>query len=325
MVRVCAVKSCPSGRKLKYKKKDSSEPLSYFKPTTPARLKNWQTSLGINLKPADCICYLHFKEEDIIMYDKFIINNEVKIFPKGKKQLRNEAVPTLEHQFVPIDFNFPEDKQHCQIKENQIEQQNILVNQKPSNDLMNVNIPTEQDSEEPLLIQHVHDIIESQPETEARTQLEDFKDTLKNNSLPPSWLYLDKPNGRIFMRWDETNKQMVNHLRLNEDMSITVIFSNNEELFVNKKIESFRDIHDYLKSVERWPLCVGTQIDSYKFSKICKGVIIGEDSYKRNQANPRCKSCRILRHRLQHRKSSFINLERVTNDVLQVRLNNTNV
>ncbi|KAK0169601.1 hypothetical protein PV328_011836 [Microctonus aethiopoides] len=102
------------------------------------------------------------------MYDKFVIKGELKIIPKERKQLKNEASPTLEHQFVPIDFNHFEDEQHCQVKELQIEQRKILSNEKLSNNLMDANIPTEQDLEEPPSRQHVHDIIESQQKTEAK-------------------------------------------------------------------------------------------------------------------------------------------------------------
>ncbi|KAK0092822.1 hypothetical protein PV326_000504 [Microctonus aethiopoides] len=306
MGKICAVKSCPSGRKLKNKENHSSQPPSFFQPITPSRLENWKIALGINLKASDYICHLHFKEEDIKMYDKFIINGALKILPKERKKLKDEALPTLEHQFVPIDFNRFEDEQHCQVEEHHIEERKILLNQELSNNLMDANIPTEQNLEEPPLSQHVHDI-ESQQKTEARTPFEYLMDNIQKSPLPPSWLYLDKPNGLIFMRMDETTRRIVNHLRLNNDKSITVIFPNNEELFLNEKIDSFSGIHDYLKSVERWPLCVGTQIDNNRYSRTCKGVIIGEDTYKRNQPNPRCKSCRILRNRLQNRNSNKLN------------------
>ncbi|KAK0074617.1 hypothetical protein PV325_008075, partial [Microctonus aethiopoides] len=257
---------------------------------TPARLENWKLSLGINLKASDYICHLHFKEEDIKMYDKMVIKGELKIIPKERKQLKDEAIPTLEHQFVSIDFNHSEDEQHCQVDEHQIEQPKILVNQELSNNLMDANISTGQDLEEPPSRQNVHDIIESQQKTEARKRFEDIRNNIKNIVLPPSWLYLDKPNGLVFMRMDETTRRIVNHLRLNEDASITVSIN---------------------QCPKRWPLCVGTQIDSNRYSRICKGVIIGEDTYKRNQPNPRCKSCRILRNRLRNRDSTSIHLEKV--------------
>ncbi|CAG5100546.1 Protein of unknown function, partial [Cotesia congregata] len=79
---------------------------------------------------------------------------------------------------------------------------------------------------------------------------------------------------------------------------LQVIFSNGEELSLDVKINSFKNICEFLKSVERWPLCVG--------------VIISDDAYQRNQRNPRCKSCRILQKRLQSRKSTSIVLEKST-------------
>ncbi|XP_074112432.1 uncharacterized protein LOC141536087 [Cotesia typhae] len=46
-----------------------------------------------------------------------------------------------------------------------------------------------------------------------------------------------------------------------------------------------------------------------KFSQTCKGVIFSDESYTRNQANPRCKSCKVLRHRLQNCNSASNILE----------------
>ncbi|KAJ0171075.1 hypothetical protein K1T71_013274 [Dendrolimus kikuchii] len=268
--------------------------------------------MGINLKVSDYVCHLHFKEEDIKMYDKFYIKDKLIIYPKGKKQLKDDALPKMEHQFVPKYFNDPVDEEHCQVEEHQIEEQKALVNQQFSNNLTCANIKTELDLEESPLSQHAHDIIERHQETKTRTLLEDFRDNIKKIPLlPPFWLYIEKPNGLEFMRMDVTTRQILNHLRLNGDTYITVIFPNNQELSLNEKIDIICDIYNYLKSVERWPLCVGTQIDSSRYSRNCKGVIIGEETYKRNQPNPRCKSCRILRNRLQNRAATSINLERI--------------
>ncbi|XP_074113767.1 uncharacterized protein LOC141536884 isoform X3 [Cotesia typhae] len=333
MGKVCVVKSCPSGRKLQSTKNNSPQSVSYFQVNTPVRLQNWKISLGIELKASDFVCHLHFKEEHIKTYEKFFIKGEVKIFPTGKKIVRNEALPTTEHQFIPIPAyellastvheqqqpnfhcNHSEDEQQYQVQENNVEQQKVLVNQEVSNNFMDDNVQTEKDLDEPLLSQQAHYDLKNHQETEASTQSENFRDNLnKFIALPPFWMYGDKPNGPEFMRMDPTTERITNRLRLNEDKSITVIFRNNEELILNDKIDSYSNIYDYLKSVERWPLCVGTQIDSNRYSKICKGSIVGDDAYIRNQPNPRCKSCRILRNRLQNHKSksTFINLKRTT-------------
>ncbi|XP_057340694.1 uncharacterized protein LOC130677837 [Microplitis mediator] len=124
-------------------------------------------------------------------------------------------------------------------------------------------------------------------------------------------MFLNNPNEPEFLRMDPATRQIKNHLRLNEDTSVTVIFRKLGELPLNEKIVSLSNISNYSKSVERWPLCVGTQIDKNKYSKTCKGVIVGDDTYKRNQPNPRCKSCRILRNRLQNCNSTAINMGRI--------------
>ncbi|CAH2062436.1 unnamed protein product, partial [Iphiclides podalirius] len=105
--------------------------------------------------------------------------------------------------------------------------------------------------------------------------------------LPPCWLFVEKPNGVEFMRMDTTTKQIKNHIRLNKDLSITVIFPNNDEYSLKEKLKSLNKLYNYLKSVERWPLCVGTQMDNNKYSEICKGVVVGDDTYKRYRQNAR--------------------------------------
>ncbi|XP_037295934.1 uncharacterized protein LOC115449217 isoform X2 [Manduca sexta] len=252
------------------------------------------------------------------MFENFTINGKVTILPTGKKILRDEALPTIEHQFVPAielqtgviyipQKSNPDDNQTEEVKQNQIpdnEQQELLIVQEVSNNLIDIE-HTEHNSKEPLLNQARNDL-HNNKDTEVKTQsVENFWDNIqKSLMLPQFWLYVKKPNGLEFIRTDPMTGQIKNHLRLNEDTSITVILRNNEELNLKDKITPLNSIHDYLKSVERWPLCVGTQIENNKYSKLCKGVIIGDEAYKRNQLNARCKSCRILRHRLQNRKST---------------------
>ncbi|XP_053595403.1 uncharacterized protein LOC128667802 [Microplitis demolitor] len=47
-----------------------------------------------------------------------------------------------------------------------------------------------------------------------------------------------------------------------------------------------------------------------KYSNECKRVVIGDEAYRRNQINPRCKSCRVLRSRLQSCDSTGIKLQK---------------
>ncbi|XP_039747126.1 uncharacterized protein LOC120624560 [Pararge aegeria] len=269
MGKICVVKSCPSGRKPQNKKNSSPQPLSYFQPTTPARLQNWKISLGIELKATDYICHLHFKEEQIKMYEKLYIKEELVIMPLGKKILKEEALPTIQHQFIPVfehefltstvdELKIPSlhsnnngDEELFLVQENNIEPQTILVNDVPDN-LIDDGVQREQDLIEPPCSQHACKDSKNLQEIEAP-------------KLAPFWLYIPEANGFVFMRMDPTTQQIKIRLRLNKDTSITVLFPNNDELPLNEKINSLSCIYDYLKSVERWPLCVGTQIDSINF------------------------------------------------------------
>lgn len=288
MVKVCVVKSCSSGRT--GKKKNNRMPLSFFQPTTPTRLINWTKSMGINLKATDSICQFHFKEEHIKMYDKIKIGEVIYFSYLLKKVLKEEALPTIEHQFHPL-----LDQQQSILKV-----QELLID--PQNSCYSTDyIEQSQESlQEQVQIEKTHN---DSREQELIESIDYFKNNVSNFLiLPEFWFYIEKPRQLEFMRIDRACKQIKNHIRLNEDLSITVILLNNEELCTDLKISSFENIYDYLKSVEKWPLCVGTQIERNKYSKKCRGVIIGEEAYKRFQRNPRCKSCRILRNQLKKRK-----------------------
>ncbi|XP_044574855.1 uncharacterized protein LOC123258733 [Cotesia glomerata] len=210
MGKICVVKSCPSGRKSQNKKNSSPQPLSYFQPTTPARLQNWKISLSIELKATDYICHLHFKEEQIKMYEKLYIKGELIIMPLGKKILKEEALPTMQHQFIPVfehEFltstvdelkmlslhsNNYEDEELFLVQENNIEPQTILVDDVPNN-LIDDGVQTEQDLIEPPFSQHACKDSKNLQEIEAP-------------KLPPFWLYIPEPNGFVFMRMDANGK-----------------------------------------------------------------------------------------------------------------------
>lgn len=324
MVKVCKLKNCPSGRRKTINATQSSQPLIFFRPTTVAKVKKWSTALGIKLKQTDSICHLHFKQEDIKMYQKFKDNVEDIFIPTGTNILRDEALPTIEHQFIPpvelevsefkqqytnSDRNqFKEEEEQHQSEEN-IEQQWLIVDPDSPNNMMDDSEPNEPDLKEPLLDHQAYIKIENREKAETIATFEKIRNSIINSSiLPQCWLYAKKLKGLEFMRIDPDNGQIKNRLRLNKDGSITVIFRNNEEYQSSEKINSLNSIYNYLISVEKWPLCVGTQINNNEYSETCKGVIIGEEAYKRNRQYTRCKSCRILRHTLQKRKRVWIPL-----------------
>lgn len=200
--------------------------------------------MGIELKITDYICHLHFKEEHINMYDKFNIKGEVTILSTRKKTLRDDALSTIEHQFIPVlahklqasdisqpqkpdsNHNLSEEKKQHNV-ENNIEQQELLVDhQELSNNLFDDIEKTEHDLEGPLLNEQARDIydLRNHQETEVTTQsVENFMDNfLKCSRVPQFWMFVKKPNGLEFTRMDPTTKQIKNHVRVNEDSSTTV-------------------------------------------------------------------------------------------------------
>ncbi|XP_047988877.1 uncharacterized protein LOC125228374 isoform X2 [Leguminivora glycinivorella] len=365
----CVVQSCPNRSIVK----NATQSLSYFRPTTH-RLEDWSKSLGMELKISDSICHHHFKAEHINMYSEFKIKGEVKYIRLERKTLKKEALPTVEHQFIPpqVEANIihlhesfesvpnhsPKEQlkqcipktrkshkegdlptiEHIPLPEHQVEANNIdlhesfesLPNHSPneqqeqnqadqhelsedqkSSDIIMDYEMIEHHLADPLLIQEEVDDEEDTNVKINSIEIDDDEDTTNvkinpieifkskfqaSSLLPPYWLHIENPNGIEFMRMDPRTQQIKHHIRLNNDLSVTVIFRSKEELQLNQRINSYEETYDYLKSVGKWLVCAGTQIEDNEF---CKGVIVGEETYQRNRQFPRCKSCRVLRNRLQ--------------------------
>lgn len=147
--------------------------------------------------------------------------------PLGKKMLKEEALPTIQHQFIPIlehefltstvdelempslHLNNSGDEELFQVQENNIEPQTILADEDVSNNLIDAGVQSEEDLIELPFSQHASKVSKNLQETEAP-------------KLPPFWLYTPNPNGFVFMRMDPTTQQIKIRLRLNKDTSITV-------------------------------------------------------------------------------------------------------
>ncbi|XP_057328293.1 UPF0746 protein DDB_G0281095-like [Microplitis mediator] len=300
MVRVCAVKSCPSGRKSKKVVKETSGSVSFFQAITPARLEHWTKSLGITLKASDYICQFHFKAKDINMYTKIVIGNEVHFHSSGRKKLSEEAVPTIEHQLQlnPEQQQLEQEQQQLEQEQQQLEQEQQQLEQKQQQ-LEQKQQQLEQEQEQ--LEQEQEQLEQDQQQPEQIPEIMEPISSLmeKFSILPQYWSYAEKSNAMEFFRFDPVQMRIQNHIAWNDDLSISVIFPNNEKVSLSDKLFSLDEIYDYLKSVEKWPLCVGTLIEKQRYSNDCKRVIIGDEAYQRCQMNPRCKSCRVLRKRLQ--------------------------
>ncbi|XP_074112054.1 uncharacterized protein LOC141535820 [Cotesia typhae] len=185
MGKLCSVKSCSSGRKLKNNGIDISQPLSFLRPTTLEKLNKWNTALGTTMKTTDYICHLHFKEEDIKMYETFNINGEITIFPTGKKTLRDTALPTVEHQFLPVAIHDVErnvinqlqkpssnhNKSEEKLKhEDKFKQQELLVDQRVSDRVMDTITQSKHDLEIVQLNEETHTDQQNDKEPEVTSQ-----------------------------------------------------------------------------------------------------------------------------------------------------------
>ncbi|XP_008552059.2 putative uncharacterized protein DDB_G0271606 [Microplitis demolitor] len=178
MVRACTVKSCPSGRKNKKVVKETSCSMSFFQAKTSARLQHWTKSLGIALKASDYICQFHFKEKDIKMYSKIVIENDVHLHHLSRKDLTEDAVPTIEHQ---LQLN-PQLQQQDQQQLNQEQQQ----------------------SEQEQLQPEQEQLQSEQQQPEQIPQIEKPISYFRKNLtlLPQHWTYAEKSDDMEFVRID---------------------------------------------------------------------------------------------------------------------------
>ncbi|XP_052746320.1 uncharacterized protein LOC112054391 isoform X2 [Bicyclus anynana] len=276
MVKVCAVKSCPNGLKMKNRNNSASPSLSYFRPMTPKKLQNWRKSLGIvDLKSTDYICHLHFKKEDVTMFEKNKTNGEVQILKTGKTTLNDKALPSVNHQFTPT----PEHKlarkpdSSCFQTQNSIKE--VFVDQETDDPYMD---KTEHFSD-PLL-----DNVSNT--TKTSQNIEKWVNNKKILKLPPTWMYVRKENR---VEYERIN------LNTGAARNLVTFLPNNKEIILKKKIDSFKNIYDCLKHIERIRLCAGTRIHNKRYSRRCEGVIHSLEVYTA------CKPCRMLRNVLQER------------------------
>ncbi|CAK1577983.1 unnamed protein product [Parnassius mnemosyne] len=155
--------------------------------------------------------------------------------------LKNEALPTIEHQFIPIPayelqasiiepqksiscHNHSGDDQQDSMQNSSIEQHELFDYLYNPNNATNYNEEMEQDLEESLLSQQSNDDLNNNVAKETTIQpIESFRDILKCPMLPSFWMHVEKPDGLEFLRMDPSTKETKNYIRLNEDLSVTAI------------------------------------------------------------------------------------------------------
>ncbi|XP_044757117.1 uncharacterized protein LOC123315480 [Coccinella septempunctata] len=225
------------------------------------------------------------------MYNKIVIKDVVHLHELHRKTLKPEALPTIQHQFHSYAGEHLAKEQMLQDKQKLVHQQPEIIQHQEEI----VNQHSQQQSEAPI----EHNYCVQQSEKPLQYLLDKYQ-----QFLPQHWAYIPKPDGIEYIRLDPETRLIKNHIMVRDDLTVLVIFPNKERLHVDDQIVSSlpEDVYAFLKSVEKWPLCVGTQIENQSFSKGCQGVIVGHGMYKRMQQNLRCQSCRVLRKKLNDRK-----------------------
>ncbi|XP_044761975.1 uncharacterized protein LOC123319180 [Coccinella septempunctata] len=167
--------------------------------------------------------------------------------------LKPEALPTIHHQFHSYAGEHLAEEQMLQDKQKLVHQQPEIIQHQEEI----VNQHSQQESEVPI----EHNYCVQQSEKPLQYLLDKYQ-----QFLPHHWAYIPKPDGIEYIRLDPETRLIKNHIMVKDDLTVLVIFPNKERLHVDDQIVSSlpEDVYAYLKSVEKWPLSVGIQIENQR-------------------------------------------------------------
>ncbi|XP_018570673.1 uncharacterized protein LOC108910536 [Anoplophora glabripennis] len=127
-----------------------------------------------------------------------------------------------------------------------------------------------------------------------------FENILSFIKMPPAWLYMLNTKELIFVHVDTlTLTEKLRVFLTAPDMSVSVLFNKRYKYDLKERITCDDDLLNIFEQLKNTPACTGTGLKRMSASVNCCGIILDEEKYQRQQRNPRCKACRVLRHRLQ--------------------------
>ncbi|XP_034944887.1 uncharacterized protein [Chelonus insularis] len=88
-------------------------------------------------------------------------------------------------------------------------------------------------------------------------------------------------------------------LRVTADLSVTLVMPHRSEIILTDRVSSMEELYASMRKAESLTICCGTLFDENRYATQCSGIITPNENYQRQQLNPRCRACRILRQRIQ--------------------------
>ena len=144
---------------------------------------------------------------------------------RERPTLTEEALPIIGHQYaLKLELQTIQARETESCRNKSTKQHLVQENSIEQHELSEDHSTLLHDLNEPQLIQQWETDVQSCHDSRAIIQQMDiFKNNILTFSmLPPYWLYDENLNGLEFMRLNPTTKKVINHIRLNNDLSITV-------------------------------------------------------------------------------------------------------
>ncbi|XP_044590556.1 uncharacterized protein LOC123269093 [Cotesia glomerata] len=290
----------------------------------PDLLELWESELNQKLVPKkNYVCELHFNEEDIIKSDKIkTANGIIEELVRKRYALKQGAIPTLNPKKLSEsrntkDVNSPnspstepvasEPNNIVYINENCSHQDSELQIDEDFNsnyvrlENFNSRISSEEinhENEEP-----VYELPISEVNIE-KFSLQTIVNALKFNPLPENWSWTtDSLDSKklVLCYIDKVSMKLKFRVKINQNFKVWLTNIKTDKLIdLNKCFSNISDFWNFLRELEKYTLCDGTEFDTEKCSSDCTGMPLSHEEYKKQMNGFRCVACRKVRHKLQN-------------------------
>ncbi|XP_034946426.1 uncharacterized protein [Chelonus insularis] len=323
MTKCCVVQGCKSGHsddERKRKAKGFRKRTLFQVPKCHIRRQLWVNALQQELKDSDRVCELHFLDEYIVKGKSVLINGESIFIENERWHLTDNAIPLREEKCQnqqSMNCNqSTEEEQSCSLSEQQIfdqqfiqEEQILLVD---TENLQPTGLLLEQSVEPSVSQMECDEIIPNEVLLEqTASSLSAVSLALPNELsleqvvssfsavLPERWCYYVQSSDMILIHLDVGSLLEKLRLRVTADLSVTLVMPHRSEIILTDRVSSMEELYASMRKAESLTICCGTLFDENRYATQCSGIITPNENYQRQQLNPRCRACRILRQRIQ--------------------------
>ncbi|XP_015189428.1 PREDICTED: uncharacterized protein LOC107073341 [Polistes dominula] len=258
-------------------------------------LSKWSSALGKELKITSFICELHFNSEDVIKTNKEVLKDgSIYVYEYERVHLKKNTIPKSN---APNNAN------------NNVNNYSLL-----SDDVNEVIEPDNKNSTNANLPDSTNNVINSdnlliinEPEEFSLYSIEKI---LEAQPLRKNWSWTVIKDSYISLSYINLKLELVCHVKIDKDLKVTIVNAKTNlliDMVVN--ISSIDCVWQLLSSLENSFFCSGTGYNDKKCSLSCTGVLLADETYKKEVEEHRCINCRKLRRLIQRRKNNTSDYE----------------